>query len=44
MRNERRSGAIGRLHSSRSIPHHYVPFHTAASIPTSKGEATGAKS
>jgi len=35
MRNERRSGAIGRLHSSRSIPLHYVPLHTAASIATS---------
>ena len=44
MRNERRSGAIGRLHSSRSIPLHYVPLHTAASITTSKGEATEARS
>lgn len=35
MKIEGFGAAIGRLHSSRSIPLHYVPLHNAASIATS---------
>ncbi len=38
MKTEGSSGGIGRLHSRRSIPLHYVPLQTAPSITTSKEE------